>query len=276
MDARDIANDIRAILTHDSPVVFDDVAKDVQSRLDKLQAAGDAAVQPVATAVSGCARGSSAGPRWWLGAQELCSMLARIGSPEAQAALLAILKTDSRIVEFDYVRGTAARQLSSFKDPQLLPELRRCLEMPNAPVLAISETMEALGGDEPMPPEVVVEKGRGISDPLEAVRFFAKHQAQVSSWRNPEQQGGFYYFFGRKVERLSGTKAAYPLFAAQLLADPDPNSAAWGVFPTETPSPSSAQALAQKYPLSDEYLAHVEDSPAPTVAPQKKGRFRFR
>lgn len=65
-------------------------------------------------------------------------------------------------------------------------------------------------------------------------------------------QGGFYYFFGRKIERLHGTDAAMPYYVAALLANPTPNAAAWSTFPKSPKTPEAAANLASKHPLPHE------------------------
>ena len=258
MDDKLIANLVYDILAHPSPVVFGTVDKDVQEYLDQLQRGGEAAVQPILISVTDCARGNSGGNYWWLGAQELCSLLARIGSAEAMSALLQILEINSRIVEYGYVRATAAGALVAFRDPQLLPRLLRCLEMPDAPVLAINKTIVALGGDASSLPKVIVAEGRDIEDPREAVRYYRQYQPQVAGWPSSEDQGGFYAWFGIRVERIRGTEAALPLFAASLVANPGANAAAWGRFPSVPKTSEGAKALAEKYPLTPDYLASVD------------------
>lgn len=257
MDRRS-AGLVNDILAHPSPVVFGTVNKDVQASLDQLQRGGEAAVQPILIAVTDCAKGSSGGEYWWKGAQELCSLLARIGTAEAKGALLQILEIDSRTVEYDYVRATAAGALADFRDPQLLPRLLRCLDMPNAPVLAINKTIIGLGGDASSLPKVILAEGRHIEDPREAVRYYRQYQPQVARWPSPEDQGGFYSWFGIEVERLRGTEAALPLFAASLVANSGANSAAWGRFPSVPKTSGDAQALAEKYSLTSDYLASVD------------------
>ena len=122
-------------------------------------------------------------------------------------------------------------------------------------------------------PTAIIAEGRNLTDSLEAIRYFSKHQPQVSSWPDVQKQGGFYYFFGCRVEGKSGTKAAYPLFAAGLVANPEPNAAVWDKFPNQTPSLSDAQILAKKYPLTDEYLASLTSSFSPQVAKKKRWEF---
>jgi hypothetical protein len=249
---------VRDILAHPSPVVFGTVNKDVQQYLDQLQRGGEAAVQPILISVTDCAKGRSGGEYWWKGAQELCSLLARIGSAEAKAALLQILETDSRIVEFGYVRATAAQALADFGDRQLLPRLQRCLEMPNAPVSAINQTITALGGDASSLPKVILAGGRNLRNPREAARYYRRYQPQVAGWPSQEDQGGFYYSFATRVERLRGTEAARPLFAANLVASPGADSAAWLIFPSVPKTSEDAHALAEKYPITPDYLDSVD------------------
>lgn len=257
---------VNDILAHPSPVVFGTVNKDVQASLDELQKEGDAPIQPILSAVRACGSGDSEGAYWWKGAQELCSLLGRLGSAAAKDALLQILETDSRIVEYEYVRASAAQALAGFRDPELLPRLLRCLELPNAPVLAINKTIVALGGDASSLPRVIVAQGRDIRDLQEAVRFYRQHQPRVASWPNREDQGGFYFLFGAGVEKLRGTEAARPLLAASLAANPAATAAAWSAFPLVAKSPENAQELAEQYPLTAPYLASV-DAPDERPAP---------
>lgn len=274
MNASEINNVIRSILTHDSPVVFGSVSNDVKGYLDQLYSAGDIVVPHIVSAVTACAtNGYSGGTYWWDGAKELCKLLSRFDSPTAKTALLTILKTNSRIVEFDGVRATAANQLSNFKDSQLVGELTECSKMPNAPVLEINKTIEALGGNASLSPAAIIAEGRNLEDTLEAIRYFIKHQSQVANWSDVQKQGGFYYFFGCRVEGRSGTKAAYPLFAAGLVANPEPNAAAWGKFQNQTPSLSNAQILSKKYPLTEEYLASLTTSSSQKVTKKKWWEF---
>ena len=84
---------------------------------------------------------------WWKGARELCEVLLSIRTTASMKALLEILKTDSNVVEFDDIRGTAVRCLGGFGDPAIVPELQAAMEAPNAPILSIRKTIETLGGE---------------------------------------------------------------------------------------------------------------------------------
>ena len=253
MNASEINNIIGSILTHHSPVVFGNVSDDVKRYLEQLYSAGDIVVPHIVSAVTACANGHSGGEYWWKGAGELCKLLSRLGSPTAKTALLTILKTDSRIVEFDDVRATAAIQLSNFKDPQLVHELTECSKMPNAPVSAINQSIAVLGGQALASPEAVIAEGRGL-DPKQAVEYFSRYENEVTKW-SKEKQGGFYYFAGRKAEQAYGSAAALPLYAASLLAYSGSDAAAWQSFPNYKPSQENAKLLGGKYPLRKNHLA---------------------
>lgn len=252
----DIMHDLNFIFRHPSPVVFGVVASDVQQALGRVERAGDAAVPLIETAITDRAAGRSGGSSWWLGAQELSRVLARIGTAGAMKALLDIVRTDSHIHEYKWVREVATNQLAVFRDPQLVPELVRCMELADAPILAIKKALEEMGQQVPSSPDLVIEEGRSIEDPSKAIAHFSRHETEAAAWPK-ERQCGFYYFAARKVERVHGLEASLPLYAAAVSADPDPSSAAWLHFDEPERSPSAAKRLAEKYPLKVGYLSNL-------------------
>jgi len=250
---RNVQQEIDFILCHESPVLFGTVADDVKQSLGRVEELGDDAVPHIVSAVTGCATGGCPGPRFWDGAGELCKLLSRLRSPSANAGLLSILRTDSNIVEFDeYVRGSAAAALGASGDQALVEELASCLDLPNAPYARIAQAIEALGGSVSENPAVILDRGRRMQIPVEAIRYLLGHRSSVPAW--PENmQGGFYAVLGRKVHQKYGGDKAKPLYAAALRANPNNTlSVAWEGF-SESERRETAQTLSTKYPLSDGY-----------------------
>jgi len=254
---RNVQQEIDFILCHESPVLFGTVADDVKQSLGRVEELGDDAVPHIVSAVTGCATGGCPGPRFWDGAGELCKLLSRLRSPSANAGLLSILRTDSNIVEFDeYVRGSAAAALGASGDQALVEELASCLDLPNAPYARIAQAIEALGGSVSENPAVILDRGRRMQIPVEAIRYLLGHRSSVPAW--PENmQGEFYFILGRKVHQeydfrkpLSDRTKA--LYAAALRANPSPRSVVWEEF-SESERRETAQTLSTKYPLSDGY-----------------------
>lgn len=244
------AEALNRILLHESPLVFGEVSGDLRPPMGKLAASEDSVVPLVRSAVVDGALGRLSGPYWWDGAALLCEVLGRISTEHAKQALLAILKTDSHIVEFDRVRAAAALELPAFRDPTLVSDLEACLSLPHAPIGAIEKAIEELGGSVPETPEAIIDRGREM-DPEEAIRHFHSFEEAAKSWP-ADRRGGFYYFFGHKAETTAGSDGAAPYYAAALLANPGPNSAAWLSFPDEERFPDAARRLADRYPLPSE------------------------
>jgi hypothetical protein len=238
---------METVLTHNSPVVFGSIATDLQQPLHQLEQFGDQIVPHAKSAILSRASGQSGGPYWWDAASELCKVLSRIGTANASRALLDILEADSRFVEFDRVRADAARCLGTFKDRTLVPRLVAASKLPHSPSLAIKEAILALGGEALQSPEVITEEGRAM-EPEKAIAFFEKHRPAVPVWPK-EMQRAFYYYFGLQVKMLRGAEAARPYFAAALLADPGPLSAAWSEFGSVPKTSECAAALAANHPL---------------------------
>ncbi|MCI0411327.1 hypothetical protein L0222_00845 [bacterium] len=193
---------------------------DVKLALDGLRKEEDKVVKDIVDAIKHCAAGSSKGSYWWLGAQQLCKLLSQIGTASARDALVAIAKMDSRVIEFDGVRTEAARQLGI-------------------------QTIHAPGS-----PDEVIETGRQIEDPQEALQYFSKHESDVKKWPR-ENRAGFYYFYGKKVERIYGKQFALPFFAASLVADSGRLAAAWSYFADVKPTPENARKLVAAHPVKD-------------------------
>jgi hypothetical protein len=254
---------------HERPPLFP--TDDVKRAIKQLETVQERVGPLALSAIVGYAARQRTGPYWWKGASEICALLSSIGSPAARDALFTILKTDSRIVEFDDVRKMAAHQLVNFRYPEVVSELKKCLGMPNAPVSEISKTIQALGGGAVATPETIIEEGRNIGDPRQAIRHFSLHYKAVSTWPK-EKQGGFYYFFGRKVEQVYGTDVARPLFAASLLAYPGPDAASWVAFPGQSKTAGTAAALVQQYPLAMNYVESLE---SPLKQKPKKKWWQF-
>ena len=249
IDEHAIQSAVEKVLTHEAPVVFGTVSKDLQQPLLDLEKAGDCAVPHIRSSILSCASGRAGGPYWWDGAIQLCKVLSGLGTPTACDALLDLVEQDSRIVEFDQVRAQAAACVGASGDSGLVPRLVAASELPNAPLTAIKKAIEALGGETLESPGVLIEEGR-LMEPADAVRFFQSHQHQVSTWPK-ENQGGFYYFYACKVEKLQGTDAAKPYYAAGLLANPDPNAAGWLTFGSVSKTRDSAMELVQRHPLPE-------------------------
>jgi hypothetical protein len=129
---------------HERPPLFP--TDDVKRAIKQLETVQERVGPLALSAIVGYAARQRTGPYWWKGESEICALLSSIGSPAARDALFTILKTDSRIVEFDDVRKMAAHQLVNFRYPEVVSELKKCLGMPNAPVSEISKTIQALGG----------------------------------------------------------------------------------------------------------------------------------
>lgn len=181
MEASEITRAVRTILSHESPVVFGTVSEDLHGLLAVLESSGNAGVPHIASAIAACAGGSSSGPYWWLGAQELCKVLSNIKTPDCRAALLQVLRTGSRIVEFDYVKVTAAEGLGKSNDPSLVPELLNIMKEANAPITAINKAIERLGGSASESPDVIITKGRETEDPAMAIEYFKTHESKVAA-----------------------------------------------------------------------------------------------
>ncbi|MBN1565396.1 MAG: HEAT repeat domain-containing protein [Anaerolineae bacterium] len=259
-DANALAN---FILNHPTPSSFGTLNSDVAAALHQLKTAGDDAVADMLSAIRLRAEERAGGPYWWTGAAELCKVLARIGTPRARDALLTILKTASRVYEFDEVRHEAARQLAICGTPDLIPELRQCLTLPNAPVTSINDTIKALGGTPAVSATVIIaEANRKI--PAEAIPYMAQYEAEVFGW-SLKERSSFYSIAAFKVGHLYGTELARPLAAAAIFHDRDGYSTAWDVFDIERMADRTtacAEQIAAQYPLPGGYLS--------TIAAQQK------
>ncbi len=220
---------------------------DLHAECEALLAAGDSAVQEIEDAVLRCAAGTMPGP-WWQGAPKLCRLLGQIGTPAAERALLRILNTDSRVVEFDRVRAAAAEHLRYFAGPSLVEALVAAAQQPHAPVLAIKAVLEVSGGKLPVTPALVIAEA-AAKQPADAVPYLLQHALEVEAWP-AENRCGYYCLLGSKMERWRGTPAALPYFAASLASDPQPDDAAWLAFPRAPRTPESARRLARRYPLA--------------------------
>lgn len=248
MDETRLKNAVQEILTHESVSRDAGISKEVQGSYNALISSGEQAVPYVVSALNECARGRISG-MWWYGAEELCKLLAHIGTASAKEALLTILRTDSNIMEFDRVRSLVVERISSFNDPDVIPVLLEASKVPHAPILAINKAIEALGGTKPATPETIILDGKKITDDVAAIQYFAKHAAQVSGWSSKELQGAFYWWYGNRVEKSKGLQSALPYYAASVLADHDSEAPAWSKFGGISPSAQSARNLAKQYPL---------------------------
>lgn len=235
--------------------------RSVQDSIVRLKAAGDAAVPCVLSEIAGAAEGRVGAPNWWDGAVQLCGVLEEAGTPVAKDALLTVLAMDSRFVEFDRVRASAAKCLSSFSDsaPDLVPKLIELLDSPHAPLAQIQSAIDELGGEAPVTPELLIEKA-AYMDPAKAIQHLGAYQKQAAGW-NPDQRRHFFWLLGNKVDaafRHHGpkdgdlaTRLSRPYHAAALLADPSPDVTSWtkfGVIAVER-SEERAKLLAAQYPL---------------------------
>ncbi len=232
--------------------------RSVENSLERLRAAGDAAVPEVLSGISNAAKGAVGAEYWWNGAGKLCGVLASIQTPLAREALLNILATDSPIVEFDQVRASAAASLAGFADnaEELIPILLKLMESPHSPRLQIQSAIEALGGEVPISPELMIEKARYM-DPQEAIELLGPLQNRAAGW-DKDQQRFFFYTLGGKLDAAFGhpgraDQLSRPYYAAALLADPGPDSASWGKFGgvEVDKSEAAARRLAEQYPLPD-------------------------
>jgi hypothetical protein len=146
---------VEGILTHESPLVSGSPAEDVQRALEDLEICGDRIIKWVVSGIKRRAYGLSGhsgeplGPCWWDGAIELCKVLGRLGTSQASSALMSILETDGMFIQFDQVREEAAKTLATFSDKGLVPRLAAACALPGAPVFAIREAIQALGGEPP-------------------------------------------------------------------------------------------------------------------------------
>lgn len=95
---------------------------DVKESFDALLSAGEDVSPHILSTLLECADGKGKGS-WWYGADKLCKALSGLKTENAKNALLTILKTDSRMAEFDKVRYQAAEELATFKDPRIIPDL---------------------------------------------------------------------------------------------------------------------------------------------------------
>ena len=227
---------------------------------------GDAAVIGIVSGIGDCADGRCRAAYWWDGAKQLCQLLAEIGGPNARGGLLAIVMTDSSITEFDQVRASAATQLAGFRDDadELVPQLIEASRLPHSPLVQIQATVEALGAQTPMTPELIIAKGNGYAlPPRESIEFLGAYQDQASHWE-AAQRSAFFRMLGLRVkeafaqhgpkdEQLA-SRLARPYFAAALLADPDPEYLAWGYFDRLDDverSETGARTLVERYPLPE-------------------------
>ena len=227
-----------------------------------LKGHGDYGVRGIISGIGDCADGSCGAAYWWDGAKQLCQLLAEIGGPFARKGLLAIVMTDSSFAEFDQVRASAATQLAGFRDDadELVPKLIEASRMPHAPVVQIQATVEALGAQTPMTPELIIAKGNGYEmSPRESIEFLGTYQDQASQW-DATQRCAFFRALGLRVKAAFNNdgrlaeKMAAPYFAAALLADPDPEYLAWGYFPGLSGierSEAGARMLVERYPLPE-------------------------
>jgi len=240
MNQDEIATAIRGILTREHD------PRDVEASYRSLVSAGEEAIPHIVSALRVCAIGHGEG-RWWDGADKLCRLLAELKTESAKGALLTILKTDSTIVEFDRVRHQAAEELAAFKDRRIIPDLIAASKTPHAPILSIKRTVEALGGELPIDPQVVLAEVSHM--PMqERIEHFRKYHSVVGKWPG-FQRRSYYWWIGAGVEKTEGLEAALPFYAASVDADPAPDAAAWTMFRDVTPSSQMAHQLARKYPL---------------------------
>ena len=275
---------IRKVLTDDQAFSKDHLDGDLRA----IESAGDQAVPIIQDAVVSCASGGFAGSHWWQNAPLLCKVLRSVGTPRACEALLAIVNTDSRIGEYDGVRGAAAKQLGGFRTfaTQLIPWLEAASNQPHAPKLAIHNAIEELGGTPKLSPSVIIEQGRN-KDPVEAIEYFASYQQQAQSW-DKDRKRYFFHSFALKVEaafrnskdeqdRKNATAAALPYMAAAHLAAPSTESyhEYWGGV---TWTPENTRKLSEKHPLPSraprlgEPLSDSEDT---TPDAQKRQWWQF-
>jgi hypothetical protein len=255
-----LKNAVHEILTHESVSREAGISKEVQSSYNTLIASGEQAVPFIVSALNECARGQISRHRWWYGAKELCKLLAHNKSTSAKEALLAILKSDSNIVEFDEIRSSVVDLIQSFNDPSVIPALLEASKVPHAPILAINKAIEALGGTKPVTPESIILEGKEIADDTAAIQYFANHAVQVSGWSSKELQGAFYWWYGNRVEKSKGLQSALPYYAAAVLADNDSEAPAWSKFRGISPSAQSARKLSEQHPLSSASADKVSPS----------------
>lgn len=224
--------------------------KDVEKSHMLLISLGEKAIPHIVSALNKCADGYEIG-RWWDGVDKLCNILSSIQTESAKNALLAILKTDSRIVEFDIVRNYCAKELTVFKDKKIIPELLAISKTPNAPILSIKKTIEALGGEILLTPNVILAEVSNM-DSDKRFEHFKKYHEVIKGW-TALNQSAYYYWIGIGVENSEGPKAALPFYAASLKANPNPDAAAWSRgFQGVPRTPKMAMKLAIKYPLSND------------------------
>lgn len=245
---------------------------ELRNTLTRIQNSGDKSVSHIISAIIHI---SVEGYEiyWWKSARELCKLLSRIGTPIAEDGLLKILQTDSKFAEFDGVRAESAIQLSTFQDTKLVAKLRACLTMPNAPIVAISDTIEKLGDNASDTPDVIMERGEYM-EPKKAIAFFSKYEKELTGW-TPKERGYFYRYAAPKVEAAFGKEEAKPLWAASVLANPEPNAVGWrelGITidcsigkdgsiiwsKTTTELSEMAQKLSNEYPLPEGYLSRLK------------------
>jgi hypothetical protein len=248
MNIDQVRTAIQEMLTDESVPAAGGITAEVRPAYDSLLGMGEEVIPEIVQALIQCAQGRGRG-MWWYGGEVLCDLLSEIKSKGASSALMDVLKTDSKIVEYDRIRYRAAKMLGSFDDPSLVPELTSVIRLPHAPVSEINKTIERLGGTKMVTPETIILDGKKIKDDNDALKYFASHRDKVGEWESRELQGGFFWWYGNRFEKVHGLEAALPCYAASVMADPGPSSPAWEKFGNVRPSQEEAAKLGTKYPL---------------------------